>query len=111
MKGGLTISGSEPLMQHRFVLKVFEAVKKLGVHTALDTNGFLGDRLSDEDLRCIDLVLLDLKAMTPDLHKRLAGQDNAKVHEFARRLRRSWGMWSASMCCRSTRWAASSGRS
>src|SRR6188474_3983145 len=71
MKGGLTISGGEPLMQHRFVLKVFNAVKKLGVHTALDTNGFLGERLSDADLACIDLVLLDLKAMTPDLHKRL----------------------------------------
>ena len=86
MKGGLTISGGEPLMQHRFVLKVFNAVKKLGVHTALDTNGFLGDRLSDADLACIDLVLLDLKAMTPDLHKRLTAQENAPIHEFARRL-------------------------
>ena len=56
MKGGLTISGGEPLMQHRFVLKLFAAVQKLGVHTALDTNGYLGDRLSDEDLGSIDLV-------------------------------------------------------
>ena len=86
MKGGLTISGGEPLMQHRFVLKVFEAVKKLGVHTALDTNGFLGERLTDADLGCIDLVLLDLKAMTPELHKRLTAQDNAAIHQFARRL-------------------------
>ncbi len=44
MKGGLTISGGEPLLQHRFVLKVFAAAKTLGVHTALDTNGYLGDR-------------------------------------------------------------------
>jgi pyruvate formate lyase activating enzyme len=86
MKGGLTISGGEPLMQHRFVLNVFKAVKKVGVHTALDTNGFLGDRLSDADLECIDLVLLDLKAMTPELHQRLTAQDNAAVHKFARRL-------------------------
>jgi pyruvate formate lyase activating enzyme len=86
MKGGLTISGGEPLVQHRFVLKVFAAAQQLGVHTALDSNGYLGDRLTDQDLACIDLVLLDLKAMTPDLHKRLTGQDNQPVHAFARRL-------------------------
>src|SRR6516162_1042217 len=61
MKGGLTISGGEPLMQRRFVLKVFAAAKQMGVHTALDTNGYLGDRLTDADLASIDLVLLDLK--------------------------------------------------
>jgi len=88
MKGGLTISGGEPLMQHRFVLKVFGEARKMGVHTALDTNGYLGDRLTDEDLGLIDLVLLDLKAMTPDLHRRLTGMDNQPVHEFARRLAR-----------------------
>jgi pyruvate formate lyase activating enzyme len=85
-KGGLTISGGEPLVQHRFVLKVFAAAKKMGVHTALDSNGFLGDRLSDSDLASIDLVLLDLKAMTPELHQRLTGMDNELVHKFARRL-------------------------
>jgi pyruvate formate lyase activating enzyme len=86
MKGGLTISGGEPLLQHRFVLKVFAAAKAAGVHTALDSNGYLGDRLSDADLESIDLVLLDLKAMTPELHRRLTGMDNAPVHAFARRL-------------------------
>src|SRR5215213_5634737 len=85
-KGGLTISGGEPLMQHRFVLKVFAAAKQVGVHTALDTNGFLGDRLSDADLASVDLVLLDLKAFTPDLHLRLTKIDNQPVHAFARRL-------------------------
>lgn len=88
MKGGLTISGGEPLMQHRFVLKVFAEARKIGVHTALDTNGYLGDRLTDEDLNLVDLVLLDLKAMTPDLHRRLTGMDNQPVHQFARRLAR-----------------------
>ena len=85
-KGGLTISGGEPLMQDRFVIKVFTAAKRMGVHTALDTNGYLGDRLSDTDLASIDLVLLDLKAMTPDLHQRLTKADNRPVREFARRL-------------------------
>lgn len=86
MKGGLTISGGEPLMQHRFVLKVFAAARQMGVHTALDSNGYFGERLSDEDLGVIDLVLLDLKAMTPELHHRLTGMDNKTIHEFARRL-------------------------
>jgi pyruvate formate lyase activating enzyme len=86
MKGGLTISGGEPLMQHRFVLKVFAAAKEMGVHTALDSNGYFGDRLTDADLGSIDLVLLDLKAMTPDLHRRYTGMDNEPVHDFARRL-------------------------
>jgi pyruvate formate lyase activating enzyme len=86
MKGGLTISGGEPLMQRRFVLNVFAAARQLGVHTALDTNGSLGDRLADQDLGGIDLVLLDLKAMSAGLHRRLTGADNGPVLEFARRL-------------------------
>ncbi len=86
MKGGLTISGGEPLVQHRFVLRVFSAAHEMGVHTALDTNGYLGDRLTDADLRHVDLVLLDLKAMTPDLHRRLTGMENEPIHKFARRL-------------------------
>jgi pyruvate formate lyase activating enzyme len=86
MKGGVTLSGGEPLFQHRFVLNVFAAAKKAGVHTTLDTNGFLGDRLSDADLGLVDLVLLDIKAISPDLHQRLTGQPNEPVLKFARRL-------------------------
>jgi pyruvate formate lyase activating enzyme len=86
MKGGLTISGGEPLLQQQFVLNVFAAARDMGVHTALDTNGYLGSRLDEMDLALIDLVLLDLKAMTPDLHKRLTNMDNRPIHEFARRL-------------------------
>ncbi len=86
MKGGVTLSGGEPLLQHRFVLNVFAAAKKAGIHTALDSNGFLGDRLADRDLQLIDLVLLDLKAITPELHQRLASQSNQPVLAFARRL-------------------------
>ena len=88
MKGGLTISGGEPLMQHKFVINVFKGVRAGGsnIHTTIETNGLLGDRLSDDDLTHIDLVMLGLKAITPDLHKRLTSQDNTKVHEFARRL-------------------------
>src|SRR3954470_9493869 len=75
MKGGLTVSGGEPLLQYRFVMKLFAAVKGSGVHTALDTNGYFGERLTDEDLASVDLVLLGLKAIDPDVHKRLTGMD------------------------------------
>jgi len=86
MSGGFTISGGEPLMQHRFALKLFLAARAMGVHTALDTTGYLGDRLSDEDLEAINLVLLDIKTWDPERHRRLTGMDNAPVLKFARRL-------------------------
>ena len=86
MKGGLTISGGEPLLQHPFLSRLFPAVHERGIHTTLETNGFLGARLTDNDLASIDLVMLGLKAIEPDLHKRLTGMDTKPVHEFARRL-------------------------
>ncbi|MFN8628092.1 MAG: pyruvate formate-lyase-activating protein [Candidatus Binatia bacterium] len=86
MNGGLTVSGGEPLLQDRFVIGLFTAVKDVGIHTALDTNGALGDRLSDADLQACDLVMLGLKAFDPDLHRRVTGMDNAPVLAFAQRL-------------------------
>jgi pyruvate formate lyase activating enzyme len=88
MSGGLTVSGGEPLMQHRFVLKLFAAARQLGIHTALDTNGYYGDRVTDADLETIDLVMLDLKTWDRDRHIALVGTDNAPCHAFARRLAR-----------------------
>jgi pyruvate formate lyase activating enzyme len=86
MSGGFTLSGGEPLMQDRFAVKLFAAAKSMGIHTALDTNGHLGERLSDDDLNVIDLVLLDMKIWTPERHRNLTGTDNEKVIAFARRL-------------------------
>jgi pyruvate formate lyase activating enzyme len=86
MKGGLTISGGEPLLQYAFLSKLFPEIKKLGVHTALETNGYFGERLTDIDLESIDLVMLGLKAIEPELHQRLTNMDNKPLHEFARRL-------------------------
>jgi pyruvate formate lyase activating enzyme len=86
MSGGFTLSGGEPLMQDRFAVRLFNAAKAMGVHTALDTNGSLGNRLSDEELNVIDLVLLDIKTWDPERHERLTGKSVAPVLEFARRL-------------------------
>jgi pyruvate formate lyase activating enzyme len=86
MDGGFTLSGGEPLMQHRFAVKLFTAAKGLGIHTALDTNGFYGARLSDGELEQVDLVLLDMKTWSAERHIALTGMDNAPTLEFARRL-------------------------
>jgi pyruvate formate lyase activating enzyme len=86
MSGGFTISGGEPLMQDRFVVKLFGAAHEMKIHTALDTNGYYGDRLSDGDLETIDLVLLDIKSRDPERHRKLTGMDNGPTLEFARRL-------------------------
>jgi pyruvate formate lyase activating enzyme len=87
MGGGFTLSGGEPLMQDRFAARLFAAVKGMGVHTAIETNGYFGDHLSDDELRTIDLVILDMKAFNLDQHKRVTGgRDNEEVLTFARRL-------------------------
>jgi pyruvate formate lyase activating enzyme len=86
MSGGFTTSGGEPLMQHRFVLKLFRAAQRMGIHTALDTSGYLGDRLTDEDLEAVNLVLLDIKTWDPERHRRLTGMEVGPVLAFARRL-------------------------
>jgi len=87
MHGGFTLSGGEPLMQARFAARLLDAVKKMGVHTAIETNGFYGDHLSDDELKNIDLVILDMKAFTPEQHERVTGiKDNSEVLTFARRL-------------------------
>jgi pyruvate formate lyase activating enzyme len=86
MHGGLTVSGGEPLLQDRFLVRLFTAMKEAKIHTAVDTNGHLGERLSDPDLQTCDLVMLGLKALDADLHRRITGLDNGPVLAFARRL-------------------------
>jgi len=86
MKGGFTLSGGEPMMQDRFAARLLAAVKKMGVHTAIETNGYYGERLSDDEIRNIDLVILDMKAFTKTQHELVTGLGNADVLEFCNRL-------------------------
>lgn len=86
MRGGFTLSGGEPLMQDRFAARLFAAVHDMGVHTAIETNGYFGDRLSDAELASIDLIILDMKAFTLDQHRRVTGLHNDEVLEFCNRL-------------------------
>jgi len=94
MYGGFTLSGGEPLMQDRFAVKLLAAAKAMGIHTALDTNGSLGERVSDDELKNIDLVLLDIKGWDSERHRQLTGNDISPVLNFARRLAaRNRPMW------------------
>ena len=86
MAGGFTLSGGEPLMQDRFVVRLLTAAKGMGIHTALDTNGYLGQRLSNEELEQIDLVLLDIKTWGRARHRHLTGKEPGPTLDFARRL-------------------------
>ena len=86
MGGGFTLSGGEPLMQHRFAVKLMTAARQMGIHTALDTNGYYGDRISDAELQQFDLVLLDLKGWDPERYKALTNVEIAPTLEFAKRL-------------------------
>ncbi len=91
-KGGITVSGGEPLLQMEFVTELFELAKQKGVHTALDTSGqpFCRDEefleKFDRLMSVTDLVILDLKEMDSDKHKALCGFHNENILDMARYL-------------------------
>ncbi|MET0789249.1 MAG: pyruvate formate-lyase-activating protein [Cellulomonas sp.] len=92
--GGLTISGGEPLMQPAFVRRLLRGAQAMGVHTTLDTSGFLGAHCTDEMLDDVDLVLLDIKSGLPETYRRVTGRALQPTLDFAARLRdrgvRTW---------------------
>jgi len=84
--GGITLSGGEVLAQPAFARRVLRGAKELGVHTAIDTSGFLGRNADDAMLADVDLVLLDIKAGDEDTHRRVTGRGLAPTLAFGRRL-------------------------
>lgn len=84
--GGLTISGGEAMVQMAFTKRIFAGAKEMGLHTAIETSGFLGDRADDSFLSVVDLVLLDIKSSNPDTYKKVTGRDLAPTLRFAERL-------------------------
>lgn len=92
--GGVTISGGEPLLQAHFTGELLRRCHEAGLHTALDTSGFLGDRADDALLDATDLVLLDIKSWDPVTYHAVTGADLAPTLRFARRLaERGNTMW------------------
>jgi len=86
LDGGLTISGGEPMVQLAFTRQILAGAKELGLHTAIETSGYLGDRTDDRYLSYLDLVLLDIKSSDPETYRSVTGGDLAPTLRFAERL-------------------------
>ena len=86
MGGGLTISGGEPLVQIGFTGGMLAAAKRMGLHTAIETSGFLGARADDAYLASLDLVILDIKSGDPETYLKLTGKELEPTLRFAERL-------------------------
>ena len=84
--GGITLSGGEVLMQPAFAAAILAGAKEMGIHTAIDTSGYLGAACTDEMLDTIDLVLLDVKSGDPETYQRVTGQKLQPTLDFGRRL-------------------------
>ena len=70
-KGGVTVTGGEPLLQAEFILELFKLCKEEGIHTAIDTSGYIFNDKVKEVLEYTDLVLLDIKAIDEKVYKEL----------------------------------------
>ncbi|MBE7713203.1 MAG: pyruvate formate lyase-activating protein [Cyanobacteria bacterium SIG26] len=89
-RGGITVTGGEPLLQIDFVIQLFKAAKEKKIHTALDTSGITYNpndtRKLDEVLKYTDLVLLDIKHIDDAEHINLTGHSNKNILAFAKYL-------------------------
>ena len=88
----ITVSGGEPLLQIDFLLELFQKAKQQGVHTVIDTAGNPFTREGEffqkfqALMEVTDLLLLDLKEINPERHRRLTGQENSNILDLARYL-------------------------
>lgn len=82
-RGGVTLSGGEPLAQPKFIASILRGCKEMGLHTALDTSGYLGSLADNELLADVDLVLLDIKAASGRLFHKLTGVEIKPTIQFA----------------------------
>ena len=83
-KGGITVTGGEPLLQAEFVLELFKLCKEEGIHTAVDTSGYIFNDKVKEVLEYTDLVLLDIKAIDEKVYKELTRVELKNTLEFAK---------------------------
>jgi pyruvate formate lyase activating enzyme len=87
--GGVTLSGGEPLLQREFARGILAACRAEGVHTAVETAGNYPWSTLEELLPVTDLVMMDLKHLDPEVHRRHTGSDNTLILANAARLAES----------------------
>ena len=93
-KGGVTVSGGEPLMQAKFVTEFFKKLKLMGIHTALDTSGCVWNSDVEELLNYTDLVLLDYKYANPRDYLQYTKCEQNSVERFLQELeKRNVAAW------------------
>mgnify|MGYP003302548317 CR=1 FL=1 len=89
-KGGITVTGGEPLLQIDFITELFKKAKEKGIHTCIDTSGITFNPKDtgkfDELFKYVDLVLLDIKHINGEKHKKIVGADNKNILAFAKYL-------------------------
>lgn len=84
--GGVTVTGGEPLIQPQFVGEIFRRCRELGIHTALDTSGFVPVDIAKSVLEHVDLVLLDIKSFDPEIYRTVTHVSLQPTLEFAQYL-------------------------
>jgi pyruvate formate lyase activating enzyme len=78
-KGGVTFSGGEPLLQHKFLLASLQKCKELGFHTTLDTCGYAEKAIFKQIIPFVDLFLYDIKILNKDKHKEYTSASNELI--------------------------------
>lgn len=84
--GGVTISGGEPFLQHRFLASLLEQLKESHHHVTVDTTGYTSPRILERSLPFIDLVLFDIKHLDARRHEMGTGRDNRIILENLERI-------------------------
>jgi pyruvate formate lyase activating enzyme len=79
--GGVTLSGGEVLLQHEFAIELLKEMKKLGIHTAIETTGYAEREVFEELIKYVDLILFDLKHYDEDKHVEWTGVSNKRIKE------------------------------
>jgi len=83
-KGGVTVSGGEPLLQIEFLIDLFKLCKRASIHTAIDTSGLFNvkDKNLSKLVELTDLFIVDIKASQEDLHKKITSRNLADALFF-----------------------------